>query len=273
MKKNLIQELNSLPSLPSSIIELEKYKSAKSTDMFELISIIEKDLLMTVTILKVANSSMFAFKNKIMTLHKAITLLGIDFTVSIAVGSAIQNRMSNNLFAYAVKNEDFIFISALATNIINTWVPKIDYDLKSQLLLPAFLQEIGKFVISAVIEKARKTEEFLLDLEDTKDTSFCEKKYTGFSCARITANIFKQWNFSPSLIIPIAFTDDIASCPKQFKTKAQILEIVKILCDIRYPLSDRNIDKALKKVVLYKFDVEDFLNSIDVIKEAINQNS
>ncbi len=273
MKKNLINELNALPSLPSSIIELEKFKNSKSTDVFKLVSIIEKDILMTVSILKIANSNMFAFKNKIISLQKAVNLLGIDFTISIAVGSAIQNRMSSNLFAYAVKNEDFIFISALATNIINTWVSKIDFELKDQLLLPAFLQEIGKFVISSVIEKARKTEEFLLDLEETKDTSFCEKKYTGFSCARITANIFKQWNFSHTLVIPIAFTDDVSSCPAQFKTKAQILEIVKILCDIRYPLSDRNIDKALKKVILYKFDVEDFLNSIDVIKEAINQNS
>lgn len=273
MKKNLINELNSLPSLPSSIIELEQYKNSKSTDVFKLVSIIEKDILMTVSILKIANSSMFAFKNKIISLQKAVNLLGIDFTISIAVGSAIQNRISSNLFAYAVKNEDFIFISALATNIINTWVSKIDFDLKDQLLLPAFLQEIGKFVISSVIEKARKTEEFLLDLEETKDTSFCEKKYTGFSCARITANIFKQWNFSHTLVIPIAFADDISSCPEQFKTKSQILEIVKILCDIRYPLSDRNIDKALKKVITYNFDVEDFLNSIDVIKEAINQNS
>ena len=273
MKRILIEELHSLPSLPASVIELEKYKNIKNTDISELISIIEKDPLTTITILKIANSSMFSFKSKIDTLSRAINLLGIDFTISIAVGCAIQNTISSNLFAYAVKNEDFIFISALATNIVNIWVPNINYDLKNQLLLPAFLQEVGKFIISEVIQKNRKTEEFLLDLEETKDTTFCEKKYTGYSCARITANIFKQWNFSHTLIIPIAFTDDIESCPAEFKIKAQILEIIKILCDIRYPLSDRNIDKALKKVALYHFDVEHFLNSIDVIIEMITQNS
>jgi hypothetical protein len=113
----------------------------------------------------------------------------------------------------------------------------------------------------------------LVELEETKDTTYCEKKYTGYSCARITANVFKQWDLSPNIIIPIAFTDDIESCPNEFKTKAQILEIVKILCDIRYPLSDENIHKALEKVALYNFDVENFLNSIDVIKEVIKQNT
>ena len=112
-----------------------------------------------------------------------------------------------------------------------------------------------------------------MELEETKDTTFCEKKFTGYSCARITANVFKQWDISPNIVIPIAFTENIDSCPNEFKTKAQILDIVKTLCDIRYPLSNENIEKALDKVNLYGFDIEHFLNSIDVIKEVINQNS
>ena len=273
MKKDLIEEINSLPALPSSVIELEKYKSVGNTDSEKLTAIIEKDPLMIVTILKIANSNMFGFKNRVETLNRAINLLGINFTISIAIGSAIQNTINSNLLAYAVKNEDFLFCSALASNIINTWVSNINFDLKNELLLPAFLQEVGKFIISEVIQKNRKSEEFLMELEETKDTTFCEKKFTGYSCARITANVFKQWDISPNIVIPIAFTENIDSCPNEFKTKAQILDIVKTLCDIRYPLSNENIEKALEKVNLYGFDIEHFLNSIDVIKEVINQNS
>jgi HD-like signal output (HDOD) protein len=273
MKKDLIEEINSLPALPSSVIELEKYKSVGNTDIEKLTAIIEKDPLMIVTILKIANSNMFGFKNRVETLNRAINLLGINFTISIAIGSAIQNTINSNLLAYAVKNEDFLFCSALASNIINTWVSNINFDLKNELLLPAFLQEVGKFIISEVIQKNRKSEEFLMELEETKDTTFCEKKFTGYSCARITANVFKQWDISPNIVIPIAFTENIDSCPNEFKTKAQILDIVKTLCDIRYPLSNENIEKALDKVNLYGFDIEHFLNSIDVIKEVINQNS
>lgn len=273
MKKDLIEEINSLPPLPASVIELEKYKKLDNTDIKKLTSIIEKDPLMVVTILKIANSSMFGFKSKVETLNRAINLLGVNFTISVAIGSAVQNTINSNLLAYAVKNDDFLFISSLASNIVNTWVSTINFDLKNELLLPAFLQEVGKFIISQVIQKNRKSEEFLMELEETKDTTYCEKKYTGYSCARITANVFKQWDISPNIIIPIAFTDDIESCPYEFKRKAQILEIIKILCDIRYPLSDDNIHKALEKVSSYNFDVENFLNSIDVIKEVINQNS
>ena len=273
MKKDLIEEIKSLPPLPTSISEINKFKNLESTDISQLISIIEQDPLMVVTILKVANSSMFGFKSQVDTLSRAINLLGINFTISVAISAAVQNSISSNLLAYAVKNDDFLFSSTLASNIVNTWVSTINFDLKNELLLPAFLQEVGKFIISEVIQKNRKTEEFLMDLEETKDVAFCERKYMEYSCARITANVFKKWNLSHNIIIPIAFTDDIESCPKEFKTKAQILEIVKILSDIRYPLSENNILKALQKVVLYGFDVEQFLNSIDLIKETINQNA
>ena len=273
MKKKLLYEINSLPPLPNSVFELENFRKLDSTDTDELIKIINKDPLIVANILKIANSSMFGFKSKVETLSRAINLLGIKFTISIAIGSAIQENVKSNLAAYAVTNNDFLFCCSLASNLINTWVGKIDFDLKNDLLLPAFLQEVGKFVISQVIQNEKKTEEFLLELEETKNTSLCEEKFVGFTCARITANIFKNWNLSHNIIFPIAFAEDLENCPKAFKQKAEILQIIKILCDIRYPMSDFNVDKALKKVVEYNFDVEDFLNSIDVIKATIKHNS
>lgn len=273
MKKHIKQSIDSLPALPNNIIELEDFRKTDSYDAQKLLKIIEKDPLMVATILRIANSSMFGFRGGVDTLSRAVNLLGINFTISAAIGSAIQNSMTSNLCAYAVTNEDFIFTSSLATNIVNTWISSIDFDLKNDLLLPAFLQEVGKFVISEVVQKNRLTEDFLQEIELTKDITKCEEEYVGYSCARITANIFKHWSFNHNIIFSIAFVGDLESCPKEFKQKAQILEIVKILCDIRNPLSDINIEKAIDKAALYGFDIEHLVNSIDVIKEVIEQNS
>jgi HD-like signal output (HDOD) protein len=273
MKKQILHEINSLPPLPTSVIELDEFRNIDCIDIEQLMAIIKKDPLMVANILKVANSSMFGFRSKIETLSRAINLLGIKFTISIAIGSAMQDSLKSNLLAYAVSSEDFIYSSSLATNLVSTWISAIDFDLKNELLLPAFLQEVGKFIISEVIQKEKRTEEFLQELNETKDISFCEEKYMGFTCGRITANVFKHWNLSHNIIFPIAYAEDLNSCPESFKQKAQILHIIKILCDIRDPLSDRNIEKALKKVALFNLDVEQFLNSIDVIKEVIKQNS
>lgn len=272
MKRKLIKELNNLPEPPTSMIELKEFRK-NNIDTEKLLQLLGKDPLIVANILKISNSSIFGFRTKIDTLSRAINLLGEKFVISVAIGSNITQNLNPNLIAYSSTIDDFLFISSLASNIVNVWLDKIDSNLKNELFLPAFLQEIGKFIISAVIQDSGKTEEFLKKIYETKDITFVEEIFIGYSCAKITANIFKKWNFSDNIVLPIAYTSDIDACPIAFRKKAQILEIIKILCDIKSPLSDENIQKALNKVILYNFDTDKFMSSIETIKSSIFINS
>lgn len=273
MKEKLIKELKNIPDLPTNVIELDAFRRDESIDTERLMQILQKDPLIVANILKIANSSMFGFRTKVDTLSRAVNLLGIKFVISVGIGSGIIKDLKSNLLPYAATTDDFLFASSLASNIVDIWIGKIDSELRDSLMLPAFLQEVGKFIISKVVQEEKKTEAFLVSIEETKDITQTEELFTGFTCARITANIFKKWDLSHNIIFPIAFSNDIENCPESVKIKAQILQIVKILCDIRYPLSDENIEKALKKVVLYNFDIEKFLTSIESIKVTISENS
>jgi len=273
MKKVLIERIESLPELPNSIIELDDFRKLNDSDPEKLISIIKEDPLMVTTILRIANSSMFGFRSKIDTLSRAINLLGVNFTISIAIGTIVQDTIKCNLNAYEIDNQKFIELSALASKIINTWISSIDFDLKEELLLPAFLQETGKFIISDLVQHNDSTSDFQKSLKTTSTISKCEEEFTGFTCSRITANIFRHWSLSHNLIFSIGFVEDLEACPKNYKKHSQILEIVKILTDLRAPLSDENIQKALTKANEYGFNEEHLQNSIDAIKEEIDLNS
>jgi len=266
MKKLIIEKIDSLPPLPKSVLELEEFRKMSNQEPLDLLKIIEKDPLIITTVLRVANSAMFGFVSQVETPSRAISLLGVNFTISIALGTVIQNLINTRLSAYDVTTDDFMFSSNLASTLVNTWVSKISFDLKEDLLLPAFLQEIGKFVISEVLEESGQTEEFLEKLKVNKNVSSIEKEYLGYSCARITANIFKHWNLSHNLIFSIGFVEDLEHCPKDYKEKAKILEIIKILTDLRNPLSDQNVQRALNKATEYGMDVEPLLQSVDSIK-------
>jgi len=266
MKKLIVEKIDSLPPLPKSVLELEEFRRMSNKEPLDLLKIIEKDPLIITTVLRVANSAMFGFVSEVETPSRAISLLGVNFTISIALGSVIQNLVESNLSAYGAGTDDFMYSSNLASNLVNTWVSKISFDLKEDLLLPAFLQETGKFVIAEVLNDNGQAEEFLKKLQVNKNISSIEKEYIGYSCARITANIFKHWNLSHNLIFSIGFVEDLDNCPKDYIKKAQILEIIKILSDIRNPLSDQNVQRALNKATEYNIDVELLLQSIDSIK-------
>lgn len=266
MKNLIIEKIDTLPPLPKSVLELEEFRKMSNKEPLDLLKIIEKDPLIITTVLRVANSAMFGFVSEVETPSRAISLLGVNFTISIALGTVIQNLVNTKLSAYDATTEDFVFSSNLASTFVNIWVSKISFDLKEELLLPAFLQEVGKFIISDIITETEKTEEFLNKLEISKNISNVEKEFLGYTCARITANIFKHWKLTHNLIFSIGFVEDLEHCPKDYKEKVKILEIIKILCDIRNPLSDQNIQRALNKAQEYNFDVEILLQAIDSIK-------
>ncbi len=270
MKKLIIEKINSLPPLPKSILELEKFKRLQNKDPRQLRSIIEQDPLMVTTILRVANSAMFSFRDKVETPSRAIALLGTNFCISIALGSAIQDLIKSNLEAYDVSTDDFLYISNLSSMLINTWISSVDSNLKDELMLAAFLQEIGKFIISDLIVENNLIRQFQNRLTED-DIENVEKEFIGFFCSKITANIFKHWNLSSNLILTIGFVNDLAACPKEFRKKAQILKIVKILCNIKEPLSNNTIKKAITKAIEYSFDIEPLVNAIDSLKVKISK--
>lgn len=269
MKNSLLEKIDALPPLPKSVIELEEFRKRLDKEPLDLLQIIEQDPLVITTLLKVANSAMFGFRHAVESPSRAINLLGVNFTISIALGSIVQDLIKSNLDSYDVTTDDFMFTSNLASNLVNAWIGPISFDLKEELLLPAFLQETGKFVISELVHESGKVEEFQEAIKNKSELSLIEKEFSGFSCAKITANIFKHWKLSHNLIFSIGFVGDEANCPEEFKQKVQILEVIKTLSDITAPLSESNITKAMNKAKEYQLDTDLLKKAIDKIKDKI----
>ncbi len=65
MTEVLSKKIDSLPPLPKTIIDLEEFKKSPNKDLEVLDKIIEQDPLIVATLLKVSNSAMFGFNNKV----------------------------------------------------------------------------------------------------------------------------------------------------------------------------------------------------------------
>ena len=250
MSELMTQKIDSLPPLPKTIMEIEEFRGkVGEKEPFELLKIIEKDALIISTLLKVSNSAMFGFRSKVETPSRAINLLGVNFTISIAIGGTVQNLLKTNLEPYGTSTDDFMEASNLASSLVNLWVAKIDYDLKEELLLPALLQETA--------------------LSSGKEIAAVEKEMVGKSTAEITADIFRHWKLSDNLINAIEFVDDVKKCPAEFAQKAKILNVIKIACNITDPLSDENCEKAIAKAKEFGLDTKVLQKAIDTLQTRI----
>jgi HD-like signal output (HDOD) protein len=269
MLENILSRIESLPPLPKTIADIEEFRRKSDKEADELLSIVEKDALIVSTLLKISNSAMFGFRSKVETPGRAINLLGINFTISIAIGGTVQNLLMANLSPYSISSDDFMRASNLASTLTHLWVSKVNYDLKEELLLPALLQEAGKFIIADVIVSENKTEDFKKLLAEGKSTAEVEKELIGFSTSEITAKIFRHWKLSPKLIDMIENVDNISNVLEGYEEHARVLHVVKTACDVTEPLNDTAVANAIVKAEEFGFDTTPLEAAIEKLQDRL----
>ena len=266
---SILQKIESLPPLPRTVIEIEEFRRKPNKEADELLAIIEKDALIVSTLLKISNSAMFGFRSKVETPSRAVSLLGINFTISIAIGGTVQNLLMTNLESYGINSDDFMRASNISSTLASLWLSNINFDLKDEIVLPALLQEIGKFIIADIILSEKKSELFKNSIMSGNEITNIEKEFVGTTTSQITAEIFKHWKLSTNLINMIENVDDISNVTSEYIKKSQILDVIKTACDVRNPLSDENVKKAVEKAENYDLDTTTLKDAIKTLKDRL----
>ena len=266
----LLKKVDSLAPLPKTLLDIEEFKKTDNYDISDLSAIVEQDPLMVSTILKTANSAMFGFVSKIDTLSRAINLLGVNFTISIALGSGVKRALNSDLDGYGLPNDEFLRIANMQSNFINLWIGKVDSKLKDELILPAFLQESGKFLISDAIKEEKKQTDFIKAINSNfKDISAIEKEFVDMTCAEVTSAIFKHWNLTQSIINCIKYSDNPEKASPMFKKHAQILHISKLICNAVKPFDSEVVTLGVAKAKEFGFDEKPLLQAIEKMEDRL----
>lgn len=163
--EDVLRRVESLPPLPRTIVLIEEYRRDNEKEIDKLHNIISKDALIVTNLLRIANSAMFGFRSKIETPLRAISLLGINFTISIAISTSSQKILVNSLSPYGLTNDTFMNSSNMASVLASLWLEKIDEKLKDEIILPALLLDIGKFILSDLIVSEHLDKEFKIKID------------------------------------------------------------------------------------------------------------
>lgn len=270
MLDNVLNKIESLPPLPRTVIEIEEYRKKTDKEIAELLEIVEKDALIVSTLLKIANSAMFGFRSRVETPARAISLLGINFTVSVAISGSMQHLFKSDLESYGININDFMKASNSASILASLWLKKLDYDLKEEIVLPALLQETGKFVLSDYIKKEGLFESFRQKIDSGEVIEDVEREFIGATTSQVTAKIFKHWNLSDKLIEMIENIDNAMTTDSEYKHQIQILDVIKTASYIKDPLGDEYMKKAIEKATKYKLDVKGLKEALSILKRRIN---
>lgn len=270
MQNDILAQIDSLPPLPQTVLHIDEFKRKEDKSPMDLAKIVGKDPLILSTVLKVSNSAMFGFKKEIQTSQMAVSLLGVNFTISLAMGSAIKNLVETSLDAYGANSDDFLNTASQAVILAGKLANVIDISLKERLVLPVFLLETGKFVIARSLKEKNETENFYNEVKDSLDISEVEKKYLGTSTSLITAAIFEKWGLSQGLIDDIRYVDEPLHVDNKSLEVSQIIHVVNLVCNMVSPFKEEAIQNALNYAREYNLKAEEFESIIREMQEKLD---
>jgi HD-like signal output (HDOD) protein len=214
------QEFATLPQVASKILALIE---DDDVDIRVVSKVIESDAPLTLKILRVANSPLYATRSEVNSIHQAIMKLGLNRLTNIVLGVSIfskflmgKNKKANELL------EKFWWHTSCTGMIAKSITIKIQKFFKENEFIGGLIHDIGKLALIqydtdkylAVIEKI---ESGMLDID-------AEREIFGTDHIEIGYEIAKLWKLPNELVAIIRFHTN----PAEADSNKDLISIVRL---------------------------------------------
>lgn len=236
-----LERCTNLPSPPVVALRVIELAQDPDVDIGMVSDIINTDPALATKVLRVANSPIYALRRKTETLHQAITLLGLNGTLMLALSFSLASTMHNN----ADQGFDYRYFwrrslaSATCARRLGT---VIRMRAKEELFLAGLLQDIGMLVIDKMDPNFYRT--LGVDQHEHALVASGEHEHLGADHADIGSWILKKWGFPDYLIGAVLYShrDDAPVEAKDLRQLMHCVQVAGLLVDaIQNPSAQNNL--------------------------------
>jgi len=220
-----IKRIESIKPLPKIIDEIRSFEAKTSANLRELSSIITKDPLLCAKILKIVNSPMYPIKGEISSIHQAVTLLGRENIITLAMQSHLESEIEFDVSPYGITLGTFFEISKKRLALALKWYSKISMDKIGIITTAALLGNLGQILISSVLKKEKRENEFLKMLMDTNPMA-TEIEFLYTTTEDTTAELLEHWGMDKGMVDAIKYSNDLGNAPDDVKFLSIVLHVI-----------------------------------------------
>lgn len=186
----------SLPSLPAAVVKIIDASKDPEIGIAEVSDIIRIDPALSAKILKIANSPMYSIRREIHNLREALSLLGLDAAISVALSFSLYRALNEN-DASGIEHEQYWKRSILAATIARQIGIKLGLPNLEDLFLAGLLQDIGILALDSAANELHLAHN--QPLATHKDRIKFELDSLGIDHSNIGAWLLKSWRLPKKL--------------------------------------------------------------------------
>ena len=224
--ESLLDEVVTLPSLPSSVSKITELINDPATNLTDVAYVIQTDPALALKTLRLVNSAYYGIGQKVNTVEHAVTMLGIKVIRNLAYTAAVFEtfkRGSNDLLHHSVTTG--IAMRSLIEH--STCKGMIDPD---EAFVYGLLHDIGKILIYQFLPKEAEAATLMSHAKKVP-IYIAEREVIGVDHAMLGSQLIEKWGLSVELGAAIAGHHDLNACADLSHRKlASVLGIADYIC-------------------------------------------
>ncbi len=268
LKIKIQETIDFLPPIPAVMAELLVALNDKDIELEALSHIISKDPLMSMNVLKISNSAFYRLPNKVETVDRAVTLLGIkEITgICIACGTYQALKPSKNVETFDL--HDF-WRHSVTTGVVARRLSEelgiLDHNV---LYFLGLLHDVGKVILDRV---AHETYKVVIQetLQENITIREVEKRLIGESHDVVGAWLMEKWRLPITFVDVAKYHHSVNETPEDNRAATAIISFADRLSWIHYAGLESNFDVTLLTEhggYLFLEEVTNIIDEVDLGK-------
>ncbi len=213
--QELVSRLDTLPSLPSLLIEVNSVLRLPNSSLSMVGEIISKDAGMTAKMLQLVNSAFFGFYSQVTSPSQAVTLLGLDTVRALITSVHVFSELKQKKIGGVIVEDlwkHFFTVASFSREIMK--LESTDARLIDMVFMAGMLHDIGKVVLFTNLQE--KYEEAMVIAE--KEGIFlndAERQIFHSSHSQVGAYLLGLWGMPDDIIEVVFFHHNPGNSPER----------------------------------------------------------
>jgi putative nucleotidyltransferase with HDIG domain len=225
------QDFATLPQVVMKVLDM--LRDDQSLDFKELSKLIETDASLTIKLIRVANSPLFAIGSSINSVHQAILTLGLNRVSNIVMGISIFSKFmySSNPKLQILMKKYWKHTSAVGV-VAKSLTKRVGANFKDVEFIGGLLHDIGKMAMMQ-FDNLEMYLNVAYMVETKQQNEYeAERRVFDMDHCDVGYEIARRWKLPSTLTSIIANHRDFTKAKKDDQTVVAIVNMSNLLCDI-----------------------------------------
>lgn len=228
-RKAINRFIKRMPSLSTTVGKVMEICSRTDASPNELNRVISLDPVLTGQVLKLINSAYYSLMNKVTSLTRAITMLGMNTVKNMALSTAIIRSVSGAKKSQALPTKKF-WAHSIATGVCAkllaraNGVPMMECE---EYFVAGLLHDLGKIPFGDeyidVLHRVNQEQRPLIDVE---------REILGVDHEQVGQLIAEKWKLNEAMTSAITFHHDVEAAPEEHRTRTAYVGLANMYANI-----------------------------------------